>query len=90
MANASIIRDCPVGIAVSVVEGAGTTLMSGNVIGGATDGAILGYRWNDRATDELIDGAAGHHTWRSKATGAAEARGGAEAGSEAATASIAV
>lgn len=60
VASANIIRDCPVGIAVSVVEGAGTTLISGNVIGGAPDGAILGYRWNDKATDELIDGAAGH------------------------------
>lgn len=60
VASANIIRDCPVGIAVSVVEGAGTTLISGNVIGGTADGAILGYRWNDQATGELIDGAAGH------------------------------
>ncbi len=56
VASANIIRNCPVGIAVSVVEGSGTTVVSGNVIGGASDGAILGYRWNDKAGGELIDG----------------------------------
>lgn len=57
VASTNIIRNCPVGIAVSVVEGAGATLISGNVIGETPDGAILGYRWNDKTTGELIDGA---------------------------------
>lgn len=59
VASGNVIRDCPVGMAVSVVEGSGSALIANNLIGGATTGAILGYRWNDKATDELIDGEGG-------------------------------
>ncbi|MHA7970161.1 TIGR03808 family TAT-translocated repetitive protein [Rhizobium sp. CAU 1783] len=57
VASANIIRRAPVGIAVSVVDGAGTALISGNVISETADGAVIGYRWNDKASGELIDGA---------------------------------
>ncbi|MFN7009698.1 MAG: TIGR03808 family TAT-translocated repetitive protein [Allorhizobium sp.] len=59
VASGNIISACPVGIAVSVVEGSAGTLIANNLIAGATAGAILGYRWNDKATDELIDGDGG-------------------------------
>jgi uncharacterized secreted repeat protein (TIGR03808 family) len=57
VASANIIRRAPVGIAVSVVDGAGTALISGNLFSETTGGAIVGFRWNDKATGELIDGA---------------------------------
>ncbi len=52
-----ILKAGQAGIAVSVVEGADDVVISGNVISEAPEGAILGYRWNDKATGELIDGA---------------------------------
>jgi uncharacterized secreted repeat protein (TIGR03808 family) len=55
-ATGNVLRDCPVGIAVTVVEGAGKTVISGNVISGAESGAILGYRWSEVATGDLATG----------------------------------
>ncbi len=56
VASGNIIRNAPVGIAVSVVEGVGTAMLSGNLIDGAKDGAIVGYRWKERATGDLVAG----------------------------------
>jgi len=52
----NILRDSPEGIRVSVVEGAGQTVIRGNIVEGADKGAILGYRWKERVGDELSDG----------------------------------
>lgn len=52
----NIIRDAGTGISVSVVENTGPTIVSTNLIDGARNGAILGYRWKDIATGELVDG----------------------------------
>lgn len=41
------------GIAVTVVEGLGPALISENLIGGASKGAILGMLWKEIATDDL-------------------------------------
>jgi formylglycine-generating enzyme required for sulfatase activity len=57
-------EDCPVnGIswwsavwfanAVSVAEGTGRALIANNLISGARDGAVVGYRWMERATGDL-------------------------------------
>ncbi len=60
VATGNIIRQAPVGIAVSVVEGAGTALISDNILQETPDGGVVGFRWNDRATDELaLSGANG-------------------------------
>lgn len=53
VATGNIIRSAGTGIAVSVVEGAGATLISGNVIDGTPNGAIVGYRWSEPATGDL-------------------------------------
>lgn len=45
---------------VSVVEGSGQTLISGNVVDGAQQGAVVGYRWNDRVGGALSDGDTTH------------------------------
>ena len=60
-ASGNIIRRTKIGIAVSVVEGGGPALISGNLITGASEGAILGMRWEDVATGEL---AAARKRWR--------------------------
>lgn len=53
--NGNLVRGTPVGCAVTVVEGAGSALISGNVFEETPQGAIAGYRWNERATGELSD-----------------------------------
>lgn len=52
-ATSNVIRDCPIGTAVTVVEGAGPALISGNLYSGATRGAIVGHRWKEAATGDL-------------------------------------
>lgn len=52
-ATGNVIRKARTGIAVTVVEGAGAALIADNVIEGATDGAIVGFRWTDRATGDM-------------------------------------
>lgn len=56
-ASGNVLRDCLCGFAVSVVDGAGPVQIAGNLISGAREGAILGFRWTERASDDLIDGA---------------------------------
>jgi len=64
-ATANVIRACPIGIAVSVVEGSGAAIVSDNVIDGATAGGVIGYRWSDAVTGDLTsssDASFGHLT----------------------------
>jgi len=53
VASQNILRNCGTGIAVTVVEGAKSAIISNNVIQGSEKGAINGYRWLDKATGEL-------------------------------------
>ena len=55
----NVIRKAPVGIAVSVAEGAGATLIANNLLSETAQGAILGFRWKDKATGELANGPSG-------------------------------
>ncbi len=55
-ASGNVIRRTKIGIAVSVTEGAGSAIISDNLISSAEQGAILGMRWADIATGELVDG----------------------------------
>ena len=52
-ATGNVIRRAPVGIAVSVVEGAGAAVINNNLISGATSGAIVGMRWADEVSGDL-------------------------------------
>lgn len=52
-ATGNVIRDSSVGIAVSVVEGAGAAMISDNLISGADRGAIVGMRWSEPASGDL-------------------------------------
>ncbi|RYE61947.1 MAG: TIGR03808 family TAT-translocated repetitive protein, partial [Rhizobiaceae bacterium] len=49
----NIVRGAKVGCAVSVAEGAGSTVISGNVFQDVKDGGVIGYRWTEAATEEL-------------------------------------
>ncbi|HUH48857.1 MAG TPA: TIGR03808 family TAT-translocated repetitive protein [Mycoplana sp.] len=53
--NGNLVRGAPVGCAVTVVEGASSALISGNIFEETPQGAIAGYRWNERTTGELSD-----------------------------------
>lgn len=55
----NVMRDSPIAIAVSVVEGVGATLIADNVIEGASEGAVVGWRWAERATGDLTQNDAG-------------------------------
>ena len=52
-ASQNVIRDCGTGIAVTVVDGAGSAVITNNIIQGAKAGAINGYRWLEKTTGEL-------------------------------------
>lgn len=51
--NGNLVRNAPVGCAVTVVEDAGSALISGNIFEETPTAAIAGFRWNERATDDL-------------------------------------
>ena len=60
VATGNIVRNASVGCAVSVVEGSGAALISGNLFDQTPDGAIIGFRWKDKSTKELVGGASGY------------------------------
>lgn len=61
VATGNVVRRAPVGIAVTVVEGAGSAVISDNLISGAEGGAIVGMRWAEAATGDLaLTGADGY------------------------------
>ncbi|WP_237151509.1 TIGR03808 family TAT-translocated repetitive protein [Oryzibacter oryziterrae] len=59
IASGNMIRKAGTGIGVSVVEGVGQTMISGNLIADVQAGGIRGMRWADFATDELVEAASG-------------------------------
>ncbi|MGF9693026.1 TIGR03808 family TAT-translocated repetitive protein [Rhizobium sp. 0TCS1.26] len=59
LASGNIIRRAQTGMAVSVVEDAGQALIANNLFDETPKGAIVGYRWHDAATRDLVDGASG-------------------------------
>ena len=55
-ATGNVVREAGVGVAVSVADGAGSAVIANNVLS-ARDGAIVGHRWRERATGELMGAA---------------------------------
>ncbi|HMB10192.1 TIGR03808 family TAT-translocated repetitive protein, partial [Saliniramus sp.] len=53
----NVLRDCGYGLAVSVVDGVGRVQITGNLISGAREAAIIGLRWTEPTTGDLLDGA---------------------------------
>jgi uncharacterized secreted repeat protein (TIGR03808 family) len=58
-ATGNVIRKAGTGIAVSVVEGTGSAIITGNAVDGATHGAIVGFRWSDAVTGDLARAGSG-------------------------------
>jgi uncharacterized secreted repeat protein (TIGR03808 family) len=54
----NVVRIAGIGIGVSVARGAGVAAISGNVIAGATRGAIVGMEWDKAVTGDLAQGGA--------------------------------
>jgi uncharacterized secreted repeat protein (TIGR03808 family) len=60
-ATSNVVREAGTGIAVTVVEGAGSAVITDNVVEQAKAGAIVGYRWSDAVTGDLAaSGGAGY------------------------------
>ncbi|MCY0146218.1 TIGR03808 family TAT-translocated repetitive protein [Hoeflea sp. G2-23] len=57
--SGNTLRECGAGVAVSVVEGAGSALISGNMFDATPGGAIIGCRWNEVVTGDLAKAGAG-------------------------------
>ncbi len=57
-ATGNVIRRAPIGIAVSVVDGAGSAVISDNLISGANQGAVVGMHWDKAATGDLAQNGA--------------------------------
>ena len=61
VATGNVVRKAGTGIAVTVVEGAGSAVISDNVISETRKGAIVGYRRSDAVTaDMALEGNAGY------------------------------
>lgn len=56
VATGNLVRDAGGGCAVTVVEGAGTVLIANNLFLDVKDGAVFGYRWNEKSTGDLLVG----------------------------------
>ena len=52
-ATSNVIRKAGEGIAVTVVDGAGSAVITDNVISDTQKGAIMGHRWVDIATSDM-------------------------------------
>lgn len=61
VATGNMIRKAGTGIVVSVVEGSGSAVITGNIIDGAANGAIVGQRWAEPVSGDLATtGSAGY------------------------------
>lgn len=56
IASNNVIRTAGEGIAVTVVKGAASTSITGNIIDRATKGAIIGHEWTKSVTRDLAQG----------------------------------
>ena len=52
-ASNNVIRNAGEGIAVSVADGAGSAIITDNVISGAKRGAVMGHKWAEIATADM-------------------------------------
>jgi len=53
VATGNVVRQAGIGCAVSVADGAGSAVISGNLFQDTKRGAIIGHRWKAPATEEL-------------------------------------
>ena len=51
--NDNLVRDCAVGIKVSVAPGAGHARVSGNIVSGSREHGFVGVQWDDIVSTNL-------------------------------------
>ncbi|WFR96134.1 TIGR03808 family TAT-translocated repetitive protein [Rhizobium tumorigenes] len=56
VASGNIVRNAPVGCAVSVANGAGSAVISNNLFEAASQGAIVAFLWDKPASADLVTG----------------------------------
>ena len=56
----NVVSGCDIGIGVSVAEGAGKAVVSGNMVAGARRAAIAGLAWTDVRSDDRVRDSAGY------------------------------
>lgn len=54
--SGNMVRNAPVGCAVSIVDGAGDCVIADNLFSNTPGAAIAGYRWLEQATGDLVAG----------------------------------
>ncbi len=57
----NVVRQCGVGVAVSVVKGAGRATIADNLLAGSQRGAIVGMEWHKAVTGDLALAGAEHY-----------------------------
>jgi uncharacterized secreted repeat protein (TIGR03808 family) len=55
LVSANLVRQTPVGIMYSDVDGGGSILIRDNLIEAAPDGGVVGYRWQNPSTGDVSD-----------------------------------
>lgn len=58
--SGNLVRGSPVGCGVTVVENAGSALVTGNIFEDTPEAAIAGFRWSERATGDLAKDGSTH------------------------------
>lgn len=61
VASNNVVQKTGTGFYVSVVDGIGTASITDNVISETSNGAIVGYRWQDAVTDDLARSSTGKY-----------------------------
>ncbi|MBB6225635.1 TIGR03808 family TAT-translocated repetitive protein [Rhizobium leguminosarum] len=56
--SGNVVRQAPVGCAVSVADGAGTAVITDNVFQETAEGAVLGFQWEKKVSAEMAGGGA--------------------------------
>jgi uncharacterized secreted repeat protein (TIGR03808 family) len=56
VATGNIVRNAGIGCVVSVADGTGSAVISGNLFQEMEKGAIIGFRWDKPASDDLVKG----------------------------------
>jgi len=56
VASGNIVRQAPVGCAVSVADGAGSAIISDNLFEGTSKGAVVAFLWDKAASGDLVGG----------------------------------
>jgi uncharacterized secreted repeat protein (TIGR03808 family) len=54
----NVVRDAPIGVGVSIAEGADGAVIADNVISGASRGAVVGMKFDEPVTDDWARGGA--------------------------------